>query len=383
MTPAAPFGIYVHFPYCKSRCPYCAFYFVVGRAESRPAYVRSILAELERSSGNPAFQRPVQTIYFGGGTPSLLEANAVDRILERIRASFDVDPGAEISLESNPDGLDEAYLELLRARGVNRLTLGWQSLDDAHLRALGRTHRTVEAARSLAKARRAGFENVGVDLIFGLPNQTTETWCDELARAAELGPDHVSAYELTFEEGTRLTRDRQAGRFVPPDEDARAEMFEGTERVLSAAGIERYEISNFARPGHECAHNLAGWRGGDLLGVGASAASHVRNERWTNVADLDEYVRRVDARQTPEQSREVLDDELWAAEDLYLGLRTTDGLDADARLASVDEPGRSRLLAALERACEEGLAERVEARTRLTRRGRLLADTVFEELLVR
>ena len=382
-VPAAPIGLYVHVPFCKTRCPYCAFYFVVGRKSARDPYVGALLDEIDRSARDPRFTRPVASIYFGGGTPSLFAPEVIARILERIRARFAVASDAEVSLEANPDGLERGYLDGILECGVNRLTLGWQSLRDAHLKALGRTHRAGEIPRSLADARAAGFANVGVDLIFGLPNQTASSWTDEVTRAAELGPDHVSAYELTFEEGTRLTRDRDVGRFVPPDEDERAEMFEGVERVLAAAGIARYEISNFARAGHECRHNLAGWRGGDLLGVGASAASHVANARWTNVADLDEYVRRVRTGASQVEAVETLDDELWAAEELYLGLRTTEGVDAGTRLAPLAAPSRARLARVLDDACERGLAARVGSRVTLTARGRLLADSVFEELLVR
>jgi oxygen-independent coproporphyrinogen-3 oxidase len=190
----------------------------------------------------------------------------------------------------------------------------------------------------------------------------------------------VSAYELTVEEGTRYFVRREKGRLTLPDDDARADMFEATDEVLARAGIRRYEISNFARPGMECRHNTAGWRGGDLLGVGASAASHVANVRWTNVADLDEYVRRRAAGRPTAEPPEILDDETWAAEDLYLGLRLVDGLDAGARLDRVPD-GASRLRAVLEDAERRGLLERAGEGVRLTPRGRLLADEVFGELL--
>jgi len=375
-----PFHVYVHFPFCRSRCPYCAFYFVVGRREAREPYLNAVGRDIERAADDPRFAgRRVATVYFGGGTPSLMPPAAVGGILERIDAAFALEMDAEVSLEANPEGLDEERLRAFRAAGVNRLTLGWQALRAEGLRTLGRIHKPDDAARSLAAARVAGHDNVGVDLIFGRPGQTPEDWTAELAEVVALGPEHVSAYELTVEEGTALARRRSKGRLALPEDDDRADMFEAVDAALAAGGIERYEISNFARPGRECRHNLSGWRGEDLLGVGASAASHVANTRWTNVADLAGYVRRLEAGDDPAAPAEVLDEETWAAEDLYLGLRTTEGIDAEARLGRVPRPGRLR--GVLERARREGLLEAAEARIRLTARGRLLADTVFDELL--
>jgi oxygen-independent coproporphyrinogen-3 oxidase len=384
----APLGLYVHFPFCAARCHYCAFYFVVGQAEKRAAYVDAVVAEIERAPGDARFcGRPVSSVYFGGGTPSLLPADAVARIVAAARNAFDVAADAEISLESNPDGLTTETLAALRSVGVNRLTIGWQSLRDGNLKVLTRTHTAAENVAALERARAAGFDNVGVDLIFGVPGQSVDDWRAELDEAGAYGVDHVSAYELTLEEGTRLAERAEAGRFRLADEDDRLAMFEARDEVLGRHGIARYEISNFAKPGRECRHNLAGWRGADLLGVGASAASHVARERWTNVADLDAYVARVGAGEPVAEDAERLDDATWAAEDLYLGLRTADGVEAAARLARVDEAGRHRLMAVLQDARDQGLLEPGPAvpgrgdRVRLTRKGLRLADTVFDALL--
>ncbi|HET9886094.1 MAG TPA: radical SAM family heme chaperone HemW, partial [bacterium] len=337
---------------------------------------------MRRRARDPQFAgRTLHSIYFGGGTPSLLEPAQVGRLIEEARALFPAQSDLEISLESNPDGAQTAHLAALRSAGVNRFTIGWQSLRDAHLRALTRTHSAADNLRAYAGARDAGFENVAVDLIFGIPGQTAADWLDELREVAALVPDHVSAYELTFEEGTKLTRRMRAGKITPPDDGVRAEMFEATDEILGSAGIRRYEISNFARPGLECRHNLEGWRGGDLLGLGASGASHVRNARWTNIADLDEYLRRVREGEDIVSETERLDDATWAAEDLYLGLRTVQGIAAESRLQSVGEPARSRLLASIERAIGEGYLDRDHHCVFFTRRGRLFADLVFEDLL--
>jgi oxygen-independent coproporphyrinogen-3 oxidase len=379
---ASPIGLYLHFPFCRARCHYCAFYFVVGREEARAEYVDMLAREMSVRARDPQYAgRPLHSIYFGGGTPSLLEPAQVGRLIEEAKSLFSSGSDLEISLESNPDGADQAHLAALRAAGVNRYTIGWQSLRDSHLRALTRTHSAADNLRAFQCAREAGFENVAVDLIFGVPGQTPAIWMEELREAAALAPEHVSAYELTFEEGTKLTRRMRAGRFHPPDDAARAEMFEATDDVLGGMGIHRYEISNFARAGFECRHNLEGWRGGDLLGLGASAASHVGNARWTNVADIDEYVRRIRAGEDALADLERLDDATWAAEDLYLGLRTVQGIGAENRLESVPEPARTKLLLCIENAVRRGFLDRDGARVFFTRDGRLFADLVFEELL--
>jgi oxygen-independent coproporphyrinogen-3 oxidase len=379
---SAPIGLYLHFPFCAARCHYCAFYFVVGRPEARAAYVDALALGIGRGAEDPRFGgRPVHSVYFGGGTPSLLDPRDVERLLAAAHAAFEVRDDAEVSLESNPDGLTKEGLAGLKAAGVTRLTLGWQSLRASHLKALTRTHPAEDNLRALDLARGAGFDNVGVDLIFGVPSQTPEDWRKELAEAAAVGPDHVSAYELTLEEGTRLARRSREGRFALADDDARADMFEAVDEVLARSGIRRYEISNFAKPGRECVHNLATWRGGDLLGVGASAASHVANARWAAVADLDEWTRRVLAGDDASEPAEILEDATWAAEDLYLGLRTSEGVDADARLARLGEAARGPLAESLRGSTERGLVERRDGRVRLTRQGLLLADSVFEGLL--
>ncbi len=377
----APFGLYVHFPFCSARCHYCAFYFVVGHAPRRAAYVDAVADEILRAPDDGRFAgRPVTSIYFGGGTPSLLPAADVARVIAAARDAFPVAPDAEVSLESNPDGLTAETLSALREAGVNRLTIGWQSLRDEHLKALTRTHDARDNVAALGRARAAGFPNVGVDLIFGAPGQTVEGWREELDEAGGHGVEHVSAYELTLEEGTRLAHRAEAGRFHLADEDDRLAMFEARDEILGRHGIVRYEISNFARPGFECRHNLDGWRGADLLGVGASAASHMGRERWTNVADLDEYLERREAGRPTAVDMERLDDATWAAEDLYLGLRAAEGVDAGARLARIPGPSADRLAAVLERARTDGLLEGDE-RVRLTAKGLRLADTVFDALL--
>jgi oxygen-independent coproporphyrinogen-3 oxidase len=377
-----PIGIYVHFPFCRARCHYCAFYFVVGRSELHASYLEAVDSELDQGLDDPRFAgRAVHSVYFGGGTPSTMDPKWMRAFLAHVRERCDVVEDVEISVEANPDGLTADGLAAFREAGCNRLTLGWQSLDGGNLRLLTRTHDPEDNLKSLELAREAAFENVGVDMIFGVPGQTPKGWRSEIEEVARLSPEHVSAYELTMEEGTRFFERHRARKLSLPDDDGRARMFEETEDVLGPAGIFRYEISNFAKVGRECRHNVSGWTSGDLLGLGASAASHVANVRWTNVADVELYVQRVREGPSPAEPPELLDDGSWAAEDLYLGLRLTEGIDAGARIESLAPPAAERLRATLADAEENGLLERVGPRVRLTRRGLLLADCVFEALL--
>ncbi len=378
----ASLGIYLHIPYCRSRCHYCAFTFLPGHRHVPADYLDVLVNEADRRAGDPRFAgRPVESVYFGGGTPGLLDAGQFARLLQAVRDRFPVAPDAEISLEANPEGLDQARMAGWRKAGANRLTLGWQSVRARHLRTLTRTHSPEVGYRALELARSAGFENMGVDLIFGLPGQTPGDWREELEEVAAAGFEHVSAYELTFEEGTRLTRRRREGRFDIPAEAARVAMFRDTEAVLATHGIGRYEISNFARDGRECVHNLSAWHGGDTLGLGVSAASHVGNARWKNPGDLESYRSRLAAGREWAGEAELLDAKTWAAEDLYLGLRTAKGVDAGRRLEAVPPPERESLRRALASARDAGLVEELPGRWRLTARGLLFADSLFETLL--
>ena len=375
-------GLYIHVPFCRSKCPYCAFYFVVGRAELRGRYVDALVAEIGRAADRVPFAgRTLSSVYFGGGTPAVLEPAEVARVVRAAAAAFGLEPDAEVSLEANPDRLDASRIAGFREAGVNRLTLGFQATRPLRLRALGRTHSPGDSLRAYEGARAAGFENIAIDLIFGTPGQDAASWAAEVEEVAALAPEHVSVYELTPEEGTRLARHLREERVRLPDSDTRADMFDDAGEVLGRYGLERYEISNFARAHRECRHNADAWRGLDAIGVGASAASHAGNARWTNVADLDAYIARIESGEDATAEREILDEGTWAAEDLYLGLRLMEGIDATARLARLPEPARERITAVLETARAAGLLATGGGRFRLTQRGLLLADSVFEDLL--
>lgn len=385
MRPRA--ALYVHAPFCRGKCRYCAF-FSQPSGQGGPApqalgrYLDALAAEAEALAARFG---PVdaQSLFFGGGTPSLLGAEALERILALLRRRFALAPDAEISLEANPDSAAPELLRRLRELGVNRLSLGVQSLDDAQLRALGRPHDAAQALDAFAAARGAGFDNIGLDLIFGLPGQGVAHWLDTLRRAVALGPEHLSCYGLTVEPGTPLAHDA-ATLAALPDDEAQAEMFLRGSELLRAAGYEHYEVSNFALPGRRCRHNLDGWRGGDVLGLGPAAVSTFSQcaapVRWANPADLDAWAELVLSGNAATAAREALTPELRGREALMLALRTAEGLDLDeyaARHGRDPRTERAGLLAQLER---QGLARLTGARLALTPAGFLLSNSVIRAL---
>lgn len=387
-------SLYVHAPFCRAKCRYCAF-FSVPCGPTGPAgpeatvlsrYLSVLEAEMDRQT--QIFGRvAAPTLFFGGGTPSLLGPAALERILAALRARFDLAPDAEITLEANPDSATPEFLRAARQLGVNRLSLGVQSLDDAALKALGRVHSAAQARGTFHAARAAGFANIGLDLIFGLPGQGVEGWLSTLRQAVDLGPEHLSCYGLTIEPGTPLAEDAAALAALP-DEDSQAEMFLRGSELLERAGYEHYEISNFAKlsagVGHRCRHNMSCWRGEDVLAFGPAAVSTMSAEggkaRWANPADLAEWEALVLSGRAGQAGREALSADIRASEALMLALRTADGLDLDAYAAAFGHDLRNTnadLLVQLERA---GLLLPEEGRLRLTCAGMLVSNSVIRAL---
>jgi oxygen-independent coproporphyrinogen-3 oxidase len=370
-------GLYVHFPWCRARCPYCDFAIAVQPLAEIPheAYADAVLAELARFAGRFVDRRLV-SIYFGGGTPALWRADRIARVIEAGTAAFADRAGSlEITVEANPNDCVPATLEALRAAGVNRLSIGTQAFDDGALVALGRDHGAAHARRALPAARAAGFENVSLDLIYALPGRTIDDWRRTVDEAASLAPDHLSVYELTYEERTPFGRALRRGRMEKrPDDDGAAE-FELAHARLRAAGYEHYEVSSYARPGRRAVHNSLYWRGAEYLGLGNGACSFWRPApdrglRWVNHRAVTRYL--AAAPDALVESTEELDDAALTADTLWLGLRTIDGVPREAaagRRAVVD-----RLIAA-------GLLVEEADRLRPTPRGFLLSDLMGVELL--
>jgi putative oxygen-independent coproporphyrinogen III oxidase len=360
------FGIYVHVPYCAARCGYCDFNTYVAPAGERERFAAAAIAEVELAAESIG-PRPVDTVFFGGGTPTLLPPADLLSILEAIDERLGLAAGAEVTVEANPESISEQGLAELRAGGVTRMSFGMQSAAPHVLATLDRRHTPGRAAAAAAQARSAGFAHVSLDLIYGTPGETDDDWSASLEAALGAGPDHVSAYALTVEPGTKLAARVRRGELAAPDEDALADRYAIADETLTAAGLRWYEISNWAKPGAECRHNLGYWRGGDWWGIGPGAHSHVDGVRWWNVLRPDAYRAALDAGRAPAAGREVLDERTRAFERTMLGIRLAEGLDADTG-------ERTRQLAA------DGLLDLERGRARLTVRGRLLADHVVREL---
>lgn len=312
-------GIYLHIPFCLRRCGYCDFCSYTGRLSDMPAYVERLFSEMRRTPLPPDYT--VDTVYLGGGTPSLLSGELLARLLDGVFSSFRVEPGAEISCEVNPGTVDGAALRLFRAAGVNRLSMGVQSLSDRELALLGRIHTADEAVRAFHAAREAGFDNISLDLMTGIPAETPESLAATVAGFAALGPEHISAYALKIEEGTPFAARRAS--LSLPDEDRQADAVTAAAEALEAAGYRRYEISNYARPGYESRHNLRYWRGEEYLGFGPSAYSYFGGWRYGYGRDLDAYLR---DGFLPRQDETYIDARAEEEEFLMLRLRLCEGI---------------------------------------------------------
>lgn len=380
-------GVYVHFPFCRSRCPYCDFAVVVRPTLPHDAYADAVLAELEvRAGGFVAW--PLRSIYFGGGTPGLWRADALGRVVQAIGRRFS-GAATEITVEANPGDLDDGQLGALRAFGVNRVSFGAQALQDDQLRRIGRKHTVAAIANAFAAARRAGFDNLCADLMFGLPGQSMADWRASLTGLCALGPEHITAYALTVEADTRFGALERAGRLARPDDETTAAMYTLCHEVLTTAGYEHYEISSYARPGRRAIHNSLYWTLDAYLGLGVSAASFQPLEqggglRSTNPRSLRGYLEEAGA--APGTLPSIDMDKRTAAqiedEAVWLGLRMADGVDRQSHTARYgqDPLALPERRSAAERCVAAGWLEVTPERLRLTPTGFLFADEVAVRL---
>jgi len=384
---AEPFSLYVHIPYCISKCPYCDFNSHVAARIPEGEYTQALLRELRHYSESEAWAgRSVKTVFFGGGTPSTFEGNSIGAVLDQAAKLFGFDEAMEITLEANPGAVDAGRFRDYRRCGVNRISIGAQSFDAELLQFLGRVHSAEETRKALRSVRAAGFDNFSLDLIYGIPGQTVDGVSRDLSEALEHEPPHLSAYNLTIEEGTPFHARYRQGLLKPLDEEVEIEMADRVQRALADAGLNRYEISNYARPGLESRHNVNYWEGGDYLGVGAGAHSYHRRpddpvgERWQNERLPTGYMRRTSEASHAVTERERPELRQAMAECLFTGLRMIDGVSLPAferRFETLPENAFPEIAEWL----SAGLLAEKNQRLRLAPQGLLLANELFVRLM--
>jgi oxygen-independent coproporphyrinogen-3 oxidase len=380
MPSPKPAGIYIHLPFCLRKCPYCDFYSEIGTPDRRQSFLAALHGELVLRAHRDL---AVDSIYFGGGTPSLFAPAQIGGLIDGIRASFRLSPDSEITLEANPGTVSRDKLQGFRAAGINRLNLGIQSFNDRNLVFLGRIHDAATARRALTAARAAGFENIGLDLIYGLPGQEPANWRADLHAALETAPSHLSGYMLTYAPGTPLEADRIAGRIRPLSEAAVADLFDITVDVLTENGFVHYEIANFARAGNPPAwsrHNRKYWNQAPYLGFGPGAHSYDGRVRYWNDADLDAYRQALESGHPPPGGEEILTREQRMIEALFLGLRQTAGIDIQEFETRFAVQFVELFGPALTDLAGMGLATLEKGFCRLTRSGLLVADAAAARL---
>lgn len=375
-----PLGIYIHVPFCRSKCQYCDFYSLTAKEDKvLDGYTTAICKHI-REAGALAPAYRVDTVYFGGGTPTFFGAEGMAEIMSAVRRGFDVDPKAEITFEANPDSVSDRLLRRLRAEGFNRVSLGVQSDDDDMLKKLGRPHTYAQAVTAVQRIRKAGFDNLSLDLMYGLPGQTLESWEATLNHVLQLNPEHMSCYGLKLEPGTPMHELRDVYQF--PDDDAQADMYLSAVEILRTKGFRQYEISNFARRGRASRHNLRYWMGGEYLGFGPDASSDFGGKRFKMVRDLEAYidgVRKggqviVDMQEIPPRER--------AGEYLMTRLRTSNGISREEYEKQYLLPF-APLEEQLEKCVQHNLASHTpDDRYRLTPEGFLVSNSIITDLLI-
>lgn len=373
-------GVYVHIPFCASRCSYCDFYSTLQLGRLGRSYVEAVIAEagLRRAELRG---EPVRTVYLGGGTPSQLPVPLLERLTDGLKETLELGGVEEFTVEANPDDVSLGWCRAVAAMGVNRVSMGVQTFEDHILRLVGRRHTAQQAVEAVANLRSAGINNISIDLIYGLPGQSPASWTDSVKRAVALAPQHISAYGLTYEEGTRLWQQRERGEVTEVPEEECLEMYRILVDRLQAAGYEHYEISNFALPGYNSRHNSSYWNDTPYLGLGAAAHSYDGSVRSYNPSDLREYIGRITA------GKKACEVEMLSRRERYdervmLGLRTARGVDAEGVRAEFGDAAWRHLERAAQRHIEAGnLRMTDDGRYVLTREGIMLSDSVMRDLM--
>jgi len=371
-------SVYIHIPFCLAKCGYCGFNSrpLVSESEAG-AYCQILIKEIENCKLETG---ELKTVYFGGGTPSLLSATQLSEILGAVQEKFGpFGDDCETTIEANPGTVDIYKLSDLREAGYNRLSLGVQSFDPDLLKLMGRRHTSEQAIAAFRDARQAGFKNISLDLIFALPGQALSGWEDDLKKALELGPEHISLYSLTYEPETEFTRQKEQGRLTPASEDLEEEMYLAAIETMGSAGYAHYEVSNFARKDFKSRHNLNYWMGGDYLGFGAGAHSHLDGKRWSNQKDPDEYIAALNKGNNPAEMEENLTRDQQIFEAIFLGLRMVEGITVE-EFKNKWGMAPAKYMPQVWRKLEENYyLEKEGGRVRLNIEGLLLSDTILAD----
>jgi oxygen-independent coproporphyrinogen-3 oxidase len=374
----ADFGLYLHIPFCAQRCHFCAFYLEIHRPAAAEDFLRALHTEVRLQAAEKLTAgRPLRSVYFGGGTPTVLTPAQLAGTLSAVRDAFALDADCEITVEAHPRTVGVSELAALRRSGVTRLSLGAESMQDEELVRIGRPGATLDTIEAVSAARAAGFANINLDLMYGLPGQTLESWQHTLSVCCDLSPPHLSCYALTVEDGTRLAHDVRRDPRRAPDESLQVEMDEAARQMLTAAGYARYEISNYAKPGFECRHNLLYWTQGHYLGLGPSAQSFVDGVRFGNIADLTAYQSSLAEGRLPPQDRSVLTAEERLRDAVIFGLRLERGIPTSLLRSHAVNYGYEKVVDLLR---ADRLLRDEDGRTRLSAQGRLQADGIAEQL---
>jgi oxygen-independent coproporphyrinogen-3 oxidase len=372
-------SLYIHIPYCVRKCPYCGFYSTPYTSDGADDFVNALSIEAARYQAEFSNRR-FHTIYVGGGTPTALSGDQIGKVLDIARNHFEIAKGAEITVEANPNTVTKDLLNRLLEGGANRLSIGVQSYSDEVLHKLGRLHTSMEAEQALRLARSAGFHNIGTDLIYGIPGQTTDQWVDTLKTSIQCMPEHVSIYSLSLDEGSLFHEMSETGNFEYPDDDSAAEMYEYAISAFTRAGYHQYEISNLSQPGFECRHNRNYWSRGEYLGLGPGAWSFISPRRYRNIADAGEYARRLVDGITPVTESEQAGPEQASRETILLSLRTAEGLDLQRYQSEYGSIFSKKLEENMAPLVAAGLIVVNERRATLTKRGFLLSNEALVRL---
>jgi len=368
-------GIYVHIPFCIKKCSYCDFYSITDQS-LKQQFIETLIKEMQMAQGHSFL---FNTLYFGGGTPSVLRPENIGRIIENVYGLFNISTDTEITIEVNPGTVTSEQLAEYRSISINRINIGVQSFQDANLDFLRRIHSTNDANKTIKWARKAGFDNIGIDLIYGIPGQTKETWLSDLQRAVKFEPEHLSCYMLTYEKGTPLDRERRQGKFKPVAGSLLGELFETTMEYLTTHGYVQYEISNFAKNTSKISrHNFKYWSFSPYLGFGPSAHSFIEPQRYWNCRSVKKYIENIKEGRLPIEEKEILSKEQRMMEMVYLGLRKTDGIDIDAIDGNLGINFHQIFAEKIKRLEEDGYILPIQPKNHcvLSRKGMLFLDSI-------